>query len=69
MMGNIQNIKNIPNCISWGTVTRDPDGVARGGGFDRGGPESAQNWLWFIQILHCKVAWLAQFSILSVLTL
>jgi len=40
-------MKNIPNCISGGTVTRDPDGVARGGGFDRGVLESAQNWLLF----------------------
>jgi hypothetical protein len=38
-------MKNTPNCISGGTVTRDPDGIARGGGFDRGVPESAQNWL------------------------
>jgi len=57
-----------PNCIPGGTKTRDLEGVASGGGFDRGVPESAQNWLLF-QNLHCKVAWLAQCSILSVLTL
>ena len=28
-------------------MTRDPFGVARGGGFDQGVPESAQNWLLF----------------------
>jgi len=38
---------NTPNCIPGGTKTRDPKGVARGGGFDRGVPESAQNWLLF----------------------
>jgi len=58
-----------PNCISGVTKTRDSEGVARGGGFDRGVPESAQSWLLFHTNLHCKVAWLAQCSILSVLTL
>ena len=35
-------------------MTRDPEGVARGGGFDRGVPESAQNWLLFHTIFTLK---------------
>jgi len=35
-------------------VTRDPFGVARGGGFDRGVLESAQNWLLFHTIFTLK---------------
>jgi len=38
---------NTPNCIPGVTKTRNPEGVTRGGGFDRGVPESAQNWLLF----------------------
>jgi len=38
---------NTPNCIPGETVTRDLFGVVLGGGFDRGVPESAQNWLLF----------------------
>jgi hypothetical protein len=57
-------MKNIPNCISGGTVIRDPDGNV----FDRGVPESAQIWL-LVHKFYIKVAWLAQCSILSVLTI
>ena len=35
---------NALNCIPGKTKTRDPEGVLRGGGFDRGVLESAQNW-------------------------
>jgi len=38
---------NTPNCIPGGKKTRDPEGVARGGGFDRGVLELAQNLLLF----------------------
>jgi len=38
---------NTFNCIPGVTKTRDLFGVARGGGSDRGVPESAQNWLLF----------------------
>ena len=35
---------NTPNYIPGETKIRDPEGVLRGGGFDRGVLESAQNW-------------------------
>ena len=38
---------NTSKFITGGTVTRNLVGVARGGGFDRGVPDSAQNWLLF----------------------
>ena len=38
---------NTSKFIPGGTVTRNLVGVARGGGFDRGVPESAQNQLLF----------------------
>ena len=34
---------NTPNCIPGVTKTPEAEGVARGGGFDRGVSESAQN--------------------------
>jgi hypothetical protein len=59
---------NTPNCIPGGTKTCDPEGVTRGGGFDRGVPESGKIGFCCVQYSHCKVAWLAQSSILLVLT-
>ena len=38
---------NTPNYIPGETKIRDPEGVLRGGGFDRGVPESAQTRLLF----------------------
>ena len=35
-------------------MTRDPFRVARGGGFDRGVPESAQSWLLFLTSFTLK---------------
>ena len=59
-------MKNIPNCISGGTVTRDPLESRVEGGLTGVFWNQRKVSFYFIQFLHSEVAWETQSSILSV---